>query len=173
MCLQRANQGVEPDLVEMYGNRHKHADGSWEHPTAQANYEKLKKKKDDAEQDPIPTPQPDLFPATFGNRSGHRRGLGRIVRGVGDTEYDYTHLTQPQGTSQIPDLNSTPPQEPWFDPDTIFNWSGPAQAHGSQYGSTSSYGSHFAVPFPFSVASINLGSDYIDLGNDDDDDNDN
>ena len=38
-------------------------------------------------QDPLPTPEPAVFEDALGGRSGHRRGIGRIVPGFGHFPY--------------------------------------------------------------------------------------
>jgi hypothetical protein len=77
-------------------------------------------------QDPVPTPPTQLFPEAFGSRSGHHRGLGRILRGFGAQDFPY-ELPQPHyGPGEGPsgssagtpgynvDLNQ--PGDDYFDP---------------------------------------------------------
>jgi hypothetical protein len=70
-------------------------------------------------QDPVPTPPTQLFPEAFGSRSGHQRGLGRILRGFGAQDFPY-ELPQPHygpgegpsGPSSCPPGSSSGPSGP-------------------------------------------------------------
>jgi hypothetical protein len=58
-------------------------------------------------QDPVPTPPTQLFPEAFGYRSGHQRGLGRVLRGFGAQDFPY-ELPQPHyGPSSAPPGSSS------------------------------------------------------------------
>nr|XP_043618768.1 uncharacterized protein LOC122590655 [Erigeron canadensis] len=126
---------------------------------AEEIHSQLKKKKEEAEQDPVPTPNPDIVMEVWGPQTGHRRGIGRVIRQMGTQTYDYTHLIEGQPRAEF-NLNNDPPQ---------------TSQNSSLFEELFNYASYAQTPFPPQPSQqlptspqFSAGSYHVNLDDDDD-----
>ena len=88
--------------------------------------DQLQRRKEETEQAPVPTPEPNILEDVLGPRKDHRRGIGRVLKQMGTQTYDYTYLTQGGGAQP----HQAPEDHPYHPQHTQYDEGGSSQPRG-------------------------------------------